>query len=196
MVSCQASQGDPLEDTDAIRRIALAAVNGGAAGLRINSAQHIAAIRRHTSLPIIGIRKIYIQGRLRITPDFESAAELAAAGASIIALDCTNREWPTGDPWRVCIERIHRELNLPVMADIATLEVASKPLRTVQTLSAQLSMAIRMRPRGTQPSIGLSWPSLSGRRTGRSSPRDTCRRRRMRGVSSKMAPGVPWWAQR
>jgi putative N-acetylmannosamine-6-phosphate epimerase len=122
VVSCQASQGDPLEDTDAIRRIALAAVNGGAAGLRINSAQHIAAIRRHTSLPIIGIRKIYIQGRLRITPDFESAAELAAAGASIIALDCTNREWPAGDPWRVCIERIHRELNLPVMADIATLE--------------------------------------------------------------------------
>ena len=122
VVSCQASQGDPLDDTDAIRRIALAAVSGGAAGLRINGAQHIGAIRRDTSLPIIGIKKVYMQGRLRITPDFESAAELAAAGASIIALDCTNREWPAGDPWRLCIERIHRELNLPVMADIATLD--------------------------------------------------------------------------
>ena len=32
IVSCQASPGDPLEDTDAIRRIALAAIGGGAAG--------------------------------------------------------------------------------------------------------------------------------------------------------------------
>jgi len=37
IVSCQAFPGDPLEDTDAIRRIALAAVSGGAAGLRLNS---------------------------------------------------------------------------------------------------------------------------------------------------------------
>jgi N-acetylmannosamine-6-phosphate 2-epimerase / N-acetylmannosamine kinase len=124
VVSCQASPGDPLEDTETIRRIALAAIGGGAAALRINGAQHIAAIRRNTHLPIIGIKKVYIEGRLRITPDFDSAAELASAGASIIALDCTNRDWPVGDPWRLCIERIHRELKLPVMADIATAQEA------------------------------------------------------------------------
>jgi N-acetylmannosamine-6-phosphate 2-epimerase / N-acetylmannosamine kinase len=120
VVSCQASPGDPLEDQETMRRIALAAVRGGAAGLRINSAEHIAAIRCDTNLPIIGIKKAYIDGRLRITPDFDSAAELAAAGASIIAMDCTNRAWTTGDSWKSRIERIHRELKLPVMADIAT----------------------------------------------------------------------------
>jgi glucokinase-like ROK family protein len=124
IVSCQASPGDPLENTDAIRRIALAAIDGGAAGLRLNSAEHIAAIRQDTKLPIIGIQKQYGPAGLRITPDFAAAAGLAAAGASIIALDCTDRTWPDGDPWPMIIQRIHQELHLPVMADIATLDEA------------------------------------------------------------------------
>src|SRR5579875_4065119 len=89
IISCQASPGDPLEDTETIRRMARAVVGAGAAGLRINSAEHIAAIRRDTDVPIIGIEKRYVNGALRITPDFAAAAELAAAGATIIALDCT-----------------------------------------------------------------------------------------------------------
>jgi putative N-acetylmannosamine-6-phosphate epimerase/predicted NBD/HSP70 family sugar kinase len=124
IVSCQAFPGSPLEDTDAIRRIALAAVDGGAAGLRLNSAEHIAAIRQHTKLPIIGIQKHYGSAGLRITADFASASSLAAAGASIIALDCTDRVWPDGDLWQELIQRIHKELRLPVMADIATFDEA------------------------------------------------------------------------
>jgi glucokinase-like ROK family protein len=124
VVSCQASPGDPLENTDAIRRMALAAIGGGAAGLRLNSAEHVAALRRDTNLPIIGIQKQYGSAGLRITPDFAAAAALAAAGASIIALDCTDRTWPDGDPWQKLILRIHQELHLPVMADIATLDEA------------------------------------------------------------------------
>jgi N-acetylmannosamine-6-phosphate 2-epimerase / N-acetylmannosamine kinase len=125
IVSCQASPGDPLEDTEALRRIALAAVQGGACGLRLNSAAHIAAVRRETQLPIIGIEKKYGPAGLRITPDFASAAALAEAGASIIAVDCTDREWPGAEPWRELIGRIHRELRLPVMADIATIDEAA-----------------------------------------------------------------------
>ena len=124
IVSCQASPGDPLENTDTIRRLALSAIGGGAAGLRINSAEHITALRRDTRLPIIGIHKSYGPGGLHITPDFAAAAALAAAGASIIALDCTDRVWPDGDPWQRLIQRIHQELHLPVMADVATLNEA------------------------------------------------------------------------
>jgi glucokinase-like ROK family protein len=124
VVSCQAAPEDPLEDTETIRRIARAAVAGGARGLRLNSAEHIACIRRDTALPIIGIRKEYVEGVLRITPDFASAAALARAGASIIALDCTERTWNFGEPWRQLIYRIHTELKLPVMADVATLAEA------------------------------------------------------------------------
>ena len=124
IVSCQASPGDPLDDTDALHRIAIAAVRGGAIGLRLNSAAHIAAVRHETDLPIIGIEKRYGSAGLRITPDFVSAAALAEAGASIIALDCTDREWPGAEPWREIIRRIHQELHLPVMADISTLDEA------------------------------------------------------------------------
>lgn len=124
VVSCQAAPGDPLEDTETIRRIARAVIGAGARGLRINSAEHIAAIRQDTDVPIIGIQKRYSDGALRITPDFAAAAALARAGASIIALDCTHRTWTFGEPWRQLIERIHDELNLPVMADVATLDEA------------------------------------------------------------------------
>ena len=124
VVSCQAAPGDPLEDTDTIRRIARSVAAAGAAGLRVNSPEHIAAIRKDSTLPIIGIQKRHTNGATHITPDFASAAVLAAAGASIIALDCTDRTWPDGEPWRSLIERIHRDLELPVMADIATLEEA------------------------------------------------------------------------
>lgn len=124
IVSCQAGPGDPLENTDAIRRIALTALSAGAAGLRLNSAEHIAALRKHTNTPMIGIQKRYEAQGLRITPDFTAASALAAAGASIIALDCTRREWKDGDPWTEIIQRVHEELHLPVMADIATCEEA------------------------------------------------------------------------
>lgn len=122
--SCQAYPNDPLEDTDAIRRIAMAVCAAGVAGLRLNSAEHIAAIRANTDLPIIGIEKRYVDGQLRITPDFDAARRLAQAGASIIALDCTARSWSFGEPWRELVARIHSELRLPVMADTATLDEA------------------------------------------------------------------------
>ena len=124
IVSCQASNGNPLEDINVLRRIALAVIQGGASGLRLNSAAQVVAIRRDTSLPIIGIEKKYGPKGLRITPDFASAAALAQAGASIIALECTDRNWTNAEPWREIISRIHRELKLPVMADISTLEEA------------------------------------------------------------------------
>lgn len=124
VVSCQASPGEPLDSADAICRMSLAALSGGAAGLRINSAEHIRILRMHADVPIIGIHKQYGRAGLHITPDFASAAALAAAGASVIALDCTDRVWPDGDPWQVLITRIHEELHLPVMADVATFDEA------------------------------------------------------------------------
>lgn len=124
VVSCQADPGNALENTDAIRRMARAVVDAGAKALRLNSTEHITAIRQDTDVPIIGIQKRHQNGMLRITPDFASAEALAKAGTSIIALDCTTRTWSFGEPWRQLVERIHGELHLPVMADCATLEEA------------------------------------------------------------------------
>jgi putative N-acetylmannosamine-6-phosphate epimerase/predicted NBD/HSP70 family sugar kinase len=120
VVSCQAIAGDPLDDMDTLRRIAASALKGGASGLRVNSVGHVAAMRQETSLPIIGIEKRYFNGELRITPDFASVAALAAAGADIIAMDCTDRPHLEGEPWREILSRAKQELGILIMADVAT----------------------------------------------------------------------------
>lgn len=158
IVSCQASPGDPLEDTDALRRIALAAIRGGASGLRLNSAAQVAAVRRETDLPIIGIEKKYGPAGLRITADFASAATLAAAGASIIALDCTDREWPGAESWRELIQRIHGELGLPVMADISTMDEAAAAAAAGADCVGTTLYGYTER---TRNHLSFSWPLLA-----------------------------------
>lgn len=106
--------------------MAKAAETGGARGIRAEGAADIAAIRSAVSLPIIGIKKTARPsgGGVFITPDFEAAEPLAAAGADIIALDGTSRPRRDGRSLKELIERIHGELGLPVMADIDTVASA------------------------------------------------------------------------
>jgi N-acylglucosamine-6-phosphate 2-epimerase len=125
IVSCQASEGDPLDDLDTLTRIATSVLRGGAGGLRAEGVARIAAFRAITQLPIIGIIKTYdANGDVYITSDFRSAKAISDAGADIIALDCTARRLTAAEPWPALIARIHAELNRPVLADIATLEDA------------------------------------------------------------------------
>jgi N-acylglucosamine-6-phosphate 2-epimerase len=125
IVSCQASEGDPLDDLDTLTRIATSVLRGGAGGLRAEGVAHIAAFRAITQLPIIGIIKTYdANGDVYITPDFRSAKAISDAGADIIALDCTARRLTAAEPWPELVPRIHAELNRSVLADIATLEDA------------------------------------------------------------------------
>ncbi len=125
IVSCQASEGDPLDDLDTLTRMATSVLRGGAGGLRAEGAPRIAAFRKLTQLPIIGILKTYdANGDVYITPDFCSAQVISEAGADIIALDCTAHRLTAPEPWTQLIPRIHTELNRPVLADIATLEDA------------------------------------------------------------------------
>jgi N-acylglucosamine-6-phosphate 2-epimerase len=125
IVSCQAAEGDPLDNLDTLTRIATSVLRGGAGGLRADGAARIAAFRAITQVPIIGIIKTYdTNGDVYITPDFRSARAISDAGADIIALDCTARRVTAPEPWPGLIPRIHAELNRPVLADIATLEDA------------------------------------------------------------------------
>ena len=123
IVSCQAFEGEAFRDCECMARFAQAAIAGGAAGIRANGAEDIAAIRKAVRVPIIGIRKgLAADARVLITGSFEAAGELVAAGADIIALDCTARGQRYGALERLA--RIRRELGVPVMADIATVEEA------------------------------------------------------------------------
>jgi putative N-acetylmannosamine-6-phosphate epimerase len=63
-------------------------------------------------------------GDIYITPQFRCAQAVSEAGADIIALDCTHRRLAESEPWPALMERIHTELDRPVLADVATLEDA------------------------------------------------------------------------
>ena len=124
VVSCQAEEGSPFFQPESMARFARAAEMGGAVGIRAKEPD-IRAIREACRLPIIGIDKVYLEGfEVYITPRFEDAERIAAAGADIIALDCTPRPRPDGVTMEDLVRRIKEELDLPVMADIATLEEA------------------------------------------------------------------------
>lgn len=124
IVSCQAAPGDPLDCVDTLRRIAISVVRGGAGGLRANGAACIEAFRSAVNVPIIGIEKRRIGDQVSITPDFESARSVAAAGADVVALDCTTSRLAAVEPWRGLLVRIRTEIGKPVLADIASLEDA------------------------------------------------------------------------
>lgn len=124
IVSVQAPPGDPLDNIDTLKRIAVAVMLGGACGLRADGVEAVAAFRAETTQPIFGIQKRKIDQTLSITPDFASALAIAKAGADVIALDCTVARHPVAEPWPGLITRIHGELGKPVLADIATVDEA------------------------------------------------------------------------
>ncbi len=123
IVSCQAPQGSPLDDAQIIAALALTAEQNGAAGVRINSAAHVAATTARVRFPIIGIEKVVSDASdVYITPTFEEASQLASSGAGIVAMDATRRPRPRGERLEDLIRRIQEELRRPVMADVATFD--------------------------------------------------------------------------
>ena len=125
IVSCQAPADSPLHHPEVIAAIAEAAVKRGAIAVRIDSPDHIAAVRQRVAVPIIGLWKQVIPGsEVYITPQFHHAQAVAAAGADVIAIDATPRSRPGGETLAALIEQIHTDLKRPVMADIDTLASA------------------------------------------------------------------------
>ncbi|GAB4181520.1 MAG: N-acetylmannosamine-6-phosphate 2-epimerase [Coleofasciculaceae cyanobacterium] len=126
IVSCQAPADSPLHNPLVIAAMAQASVNQGAVGVRIDSPEHVKAVReRLPTTPIIGLWKQQLPGsEVYITPQFHHAAAIAEAGADIIAIDATLRERPGGETVETLIARIHDELGKLVMADVDTIESA------------------------------------------------------------------------
>jgi putative N-acetylmannosamine-6-phosphate epimerase/predicted NBD/HSP70 family sugar kinase len=123
IVSCQAFETSPFRDPASMARFARAAVQAGARGIRANGPEDIRAIREAVDVPIVGIwKQTQLDGEILITPSLERAGELVEAGAGLIALDCTARGQRYGALDR--LRRIRKQLGVPVLADIATIEEA------------------------------------------------------------------------
>ena len=90
IVSCQALDNEPLHSSFIMGKMALAAFQGGAVGIRANSVEDIKEIKNNVNLPIIGIiKKDYENLVPYITPTMKEVEELINEGVDIIAVDAT-----------------------------------------------------------------------------------------------------------
>lgn len=122
IVSCQPVKGGVMDNAAMVVGFALAALDGGASGLRIESADYVRAVRQATDKPIIGLVKRDLDDTpVRITPWLEDVDALAAAGADIIAYDATQRIRPMTT--KALIARIHAHGKV-AMADCSVISDA------------------------------------------------------------------------
>ena len=90
IVSCQALEDEPLHSSFIMSRMAVAAMQGGAKGIRANSFEDIEAIKKAVLLPVIGIiKRDYKDSDVYITPTYEDVDHLVQVGCDIIAMDAT-----------------------------------------------------------------------------------------------------------
>ena len=126
IVSCQALPHEPLHSSFIMGRMALAAKEGGAYGIRANTKEDIAEIQTQVDLPVIGIvKRDYEDSKVYITPTMKEINELMEVKPDIIALDATHSLRPGGRT----LDEFYREIRKSypgqlLMADCSTVEEA------------------------------------------------------------------------
>ncbi len=120
IVSVQAPEGSPLRQPAVIAAMAEASLRNGATGVRLESPEHIGAVRRRCpEALIVGLwKRTYPDSSVYITPGWQEIRQVWAAGADVVAIDATERPRPGGEDLAALIERARRELGAPLMADV------------------------------------------------------------------------------
>lgn len=124
IVSCQALPDEPLHSDFIMARMAVAAKEGGASGIRANSVVDIAAIRKAVDLPIIGIIKRDYQGAdVYITATMKEVDELMTVRPNIIAIDATTSTRPNGESLKEFFQKVKEKYPDQLwMADCSTID--------------------------------------------------------------------------
>lgn len=126
IVSCQALPEEPLHSSFIMGRMAVAAEQGGAVGIRANTKEDIIEIKKQVMLPVIGIiKRDYEDSKVFITATMKEIDELVEAESDIIALDATNNIRPNGQSLKELFEEIKKKYpEQLLMADCSTDEEA------------------------------------------------------------------------
>ena len=84
IVSCQALPHEPLHSSFIMGRMAKAAAEGGALGIRANTREDIEEIKKNVDLPVIGIvKRDYPDSKVYITPTMREVDELMDPGSPV-----------------------------------------------------------------------------------------------------------------
>ena len=108
VVSCQALPDEPLHSSFIMGRMALAAKQGGAVGIRAQSKEDIIEIKKVVDLPVIGIvKRSYPDSDIYITATKKELDELFETGCEMIAMDATLRDRPNGEKLEDLVNYVH-----------------------------------------------------------------------------------------
>lgn len=124
IVSCQALPQEPLHSSFIMGRMARAAKEGGAAGIRANTKEDIKEIQEVTGLPIIGIvKRDYPDSAVYITPTMKEIEELMEVKPEIVAIDATGALRPGNVTLADFFHQIKEKYpEQKLMADCSTIE--------------------------------------------------------------------------
>lgn len=125
IVSCQVPDGTAIDTPAFIAAQALTVIQAGAIGIRAQGIANVAAIAKITDKPILGLVKRYLDTTpVYITPTVQDVLELEAVGATIIAIDATERLRTDGVNLEIFLNQVRAETNIPILADVDTVEAA------------------------------------------------------------------------
>ncbi len=160
IVSCQALPGEPLyvEEKSIMYLMARAAKRAGAPAIRTSGIRDVVAIKEETGLPVIGLVKIQYEGfEGYITPTMKEVDDLAAAGADVIAFDCTNQKRGDGITAADFITEVRGKYPKAIlMADISTYEEGVNAWKQgIDMVGTTLSGYTKYSPYTTQPDYEL-----------------------------------------
>ncbi|MCM1237147.1 MAG: N-acetylmannosamine-6-phosphate 2-epimerase [Ruminococcus flavefaciens] len=125
IVSCQATEGEPLYGCGIMHLFARAAKAGGACGIRALVGD-VADIKREVSLPVIGlVKRVYEGSEIYITATKKEVDELLKSECDVICMDATLRKRPNGETLKELYDYARANAGgRELMADISTLEEA------------------------------------------------------------------------
>lgn len=125
IVSCQATDKEPLYGFNIMHLFAKCAVLGGAVGIRA-LCDDVESIKNTVDVPVIGlVKKNYPDSEIYITPTKVEVESLINSGCDCIAIDATLRARPDGETLASIVEYVRKKApNMYIMADVDDLESA------------------------------------------------------------------------
>lgn len=125
IVSCQASDGTPMDTPEFITAQARTVESAGAKAIRAQGIENVSSIVGAVKVPVIGLVKSYTpDSDVYITPTVEDVLALVAAGADIVAVDATQRSRQKGVTLETFYAEVRKHTAVPLLADIDSLENA------------------------------------------------------------------------
>jgi len=125
VVSCQVPDGTPIDTPEFVAAQAKTVLQAGAVGIRAQGAKNVAAVAGVVDVPLIGLVKRFTnESPVYITPLVTDVIDLVEAGATIVAIDATERLRPGKLSLVDFITQVRAKTDIPILADVDSLDAA------------------------------------------------------------------------